>query len=282
MIVDVTDADVLLATAFLERHPETSLLLLSTFRAFGTRLGDSLYSGNVKAIVEGGEIQAVWCLTRSGNLVAQAAGRADFAPAIVEACAEEPIAIRGVLGEWSVSEAIWTLACAAYGLTSTFVSKEASYRLELDPHLAAAPGDGQVRMLTGADYPQWDRLSLAFLDEQHLPAQGTPEQRQAAFMRSSGLGHWWGAFDEGRLRSLAGYVALYRSIAQIGGVFTPPEWRRAGLSRAVMTRVMRDSTVVHGLERLFLFTGEANVAARRLYESLGFEPFGHYGLFFGG
>ncbi len=101
VIVDVTDADVLLATTFLERYPETSLLLLSTLRAFGSRLGESLYSGNVKAIVEGGEIAAVWCLTRSGNLVAQAAGRTDFAEAIVSSCGEEPIAMRGVLGEWS-------------------------------------------------------------------------------------------------------------------------------------------------------------------------------------
>ncbi len=64
-------------------------------------------------------------------------------------------------------------------------------------------------------------------------------------------------------------------------MFTPPDSRRRGLSRGVMSRLLRDSSAVHGLDRLFLFTGEANVAARALYESLGFEPFGHYGLFFG-
>jgi predicted GNAT family acetyltransferase len=32
---------------------------------------------------------------------------------------------------------------------------------------------------------------------------------------------------------------------------------------------------------VFLFTGENNTAARTLYESAGFQRFGHFGLFFG-
>ena len=48
-----------------------------------------------------------------------------------------------------------------------------------------------------------------------------------------------------------------------------------------MTAVMRDAHRLQRLERLFLFTGEENVAARRMYESLGFESFGYFGLFFG-
>jgi predicted GNAT family acetyltransferase len=48
-----------------------------------------------------------------------------------------------------------------------------------------------------------------------------------------------------------------------------------------MKTIVRDARLVHDLERLFLFTGEHNTAARRLYEALGFESFGHFGLFFG-
>jgi predicted GNAT family acetyltransferase len=81
--------------------------------------------------------------------------------------------------------------------------------------------------------------------------------------------------------SVAGYTALHETIAQVGGVFTPPEHRRHGLSRAVMIKLMRDSVHMHHLERLFLFTGEQNTPARRMYESLGFQTFGHFGLFFG-
>jgi predicted GNAT family acetyltransferase len=81
--------------------------------------------------------------------------------------------------------------------------------------------------------------------------------------------------------SLVGITAMHDTIAQIGGVFTIPEYRRTGLSRDVMITMMRDSHFIQGLNRLFLFTGEDNVGARTMYESLAFETFGHFGLFFG-
>ena len=81
--------------------------------------------------------------------------------------------------------------------------------------------------------------------------------------------------------SLVGITAMHDTIAQIGGVFTLPDHRRSGLSTDVMITLMHDAHCLHRLDRLFLFTGEDNVAARRMYESLGFESFGHFGLFFG-
>ena len=96
-----------------------------------------------------------------------------------------------------------------------------------------------------------------------------------------GLDHWWGAFEGDRLVSLVGITAMHENIAQIGGVFTLPEHRRTGLSRDVMITLMRDSHFIQKIDRLFLFTGEENVAARGMYEALGFESFGHFGLFFG-
>src|SRR3954466_13144366 len=103
MITDVSEADLPAVKAFLERVPETSLFLLSNIRAFGTRLSESMYSGNLKGVKQGGELAAVFCLTRGGSLVAQAAGRCDLAAEIVSAGRKEKIPIRGVLGEWDVS-----------------------------------------------------------------------------------------------------------------------------------------------------------------------------------
>lgn len=81
--------------------------------------------------------------------------------------------------------------------------------------------------------------------------------------------------------SIIGIIALYEKIAQIGGVFTPPGLRRHGYSRAVLSQVLHDARVRHHLERIFLFTGEENLPERTLHESVGFERFGHFGLFFG-
>jgi predicted GNAT family acetyltransferase len=280
-IADVGDANLPAARAFLELYPETSLFLLSNIRAFGTRLGESLYSGNLKALCEGDELRGVFCLTRGGSLLAETGGDAKLVPAILRACREEMIPIRGVLGEWTVTKALWDSLCHA-GLKPTFESKEITYRVNLrgplpEPRATAAP----VRRLNSADHSQWEQLTSDFVREVGLPLQGTEDERKSAFVRSAALGHWWGAFEGERLVSLVGITAMHDTIAQIGGVFTLPDHRRCGLSTDVMITLMHDAHDLHRLDRLFLFTGEDNVAARGMYESLGFESFGHFGLFFG-
>jgi predicted GNAT family acetyltransferase len=280
-IADIGEQSLPAVKAFLEQHPETSLFLLSNIRAFGTRLGESLYSGNLKALRQGHELRGVFCLTRGGSLLAQTGGDAQFAPVILQACRAERIPIRGTLGEWTVTKALWDSLCRE-GLTPTFESKEIMYRVDLRAALPATRAvTADVRPLHPDDHPEWEQLTSDFVREVGLPLQGTEDQRKAAFVRSVALGHWWGAFDEGRLVSLVGITALHETIAQIGGVFTVPDHRRGGLSKDVMITLMRDARSVHRLDRLFLFTGEENVAARRMYESLGFERFGYFGLFFG-
>jgi len=110
-VADV-DADTLpAARAFLERYPETSLFMLSNIRAFGLRLGDSLYSGNLKMLRVDGTVRGVFCLTRGGSLLAQTAGERAFAPDVLRASREEGIPIRGVLGEWTITKALWDSLC---------------------------------------------------------------------------------------------------------------------------------------------------------------------------
>jgi predicted GNAT family acetyltransferase len=280
-VSDIGEQSLPAVRGFLEQYPETSLFLLSNIRAFGTRLGESLYSGNLKAIRQAGQLRGVFCLTRGGSLLAQTAGDPQFVPAIIRACREERIPIRGVLGEWTVTKAIWDALCRD-GLTPRFASKEIMYRIDLSgppPKLGAHAA--AVRALRPEDHFQWEQLTSAFTVEVGLPLQGTEDQRKSGFVRSAGLGHWWGAFQGERMVSVVGITALHEAIAQIGGVFTVPDQRRTGLSHDVMSVLMRDSRAVHRLDRLFLFTGEGNLAARRMYEGLGFESFGHFGLFFG-
>jgi predicted GNAT family acetyltransferase len=281
-ITDIGEETLAAAKAFLERFPETSLFLLSNIRAFGLRLGASLYSGNLKGIEQNGQLRGLFCLTRGGTLLAQTGGRPELAQDIVRACAEEPMPIRGVLGEWEITHAIWEALVAADVLRPTFVSKEVLYRLDLRHagSLHEVPGVA-VRFLEPGDHEQWAEVSAEFQKETHLPLPGTPDERKASFTRSVGLRHWWGAFQQDRLVAMGAIIATHDTMSQIGAVFTAPHLRRRGLSRAVMTRVIDDSRSLLQLEKLFLFTGEENVAARDLYESLGFERVGYFGLFFG-
>lgn len=280
-VVDITEPGVPDARAFLERTFETSLFLLSNLRAFGPRLGEGLYSGNFKGLRDASGLCAVFCLTRGGTLVVQTGGRIDLAPEILDAVKAERLPIRGVLGEWQSARAIWDLLRAEGRVTETIASKELLYRLSLAREWPEQACGLVVRMLVPEDHDQWHRLSEQFQQELGLPVQGDRAQREAGYVRSSRLGHWWGAFDGAELVSLSGIIALHKPVAQIGGVFTIPERRRRGINRAVLTKLAADSRSLHHLDRLILFTSEDNVIARRLYESLGFDRVGYFGLFFG-
>jgi len=279
-LADVGEQSLPAARTFLETHVETSLFLLSNIRAFGTRLGESLYSGNVKCFRDNSGIKAVFCLTRGGSLLAQTAGDARLAHPILEAVRAEHIPVRGVLGEWTITRAICDELQRA-GWRPSLASKEILYRLTLSHARLRGDRNTTVKLLTGEDEVQWEELTTAFVKEERLPLQGTEEQRKAAFLRSCRLNHWWGAWDGDLIVSLAGITALHERTAQLGGVFTRPAYRRRGLNRAVLERLITDARDHQGLSRLFLFTGEDNVAARQMYESLGFERFGYFGLFFG-
>jgi uncharacterized protein len=62
---------------------------------------------------------------------------------------------------------------------------------------------------------------------------------------------------------------------QIGGVWTPPEFRNRGFGRTVVAEMLRKAAR-DGASRAVLFTD--NPAARRSYEALGFRQIGEYGI----
>jgi ribosomal protein S18 acetylase RimI-like enzyme len=282
MIRHVTDSDLEKVRAFLESHVDTSLFLLSTLAALGPRLGQHLNSGNFRLIEEDGDIVAVFCLTRRGNLLAQAGGRTDLAGQIFEACESETIEVRGVVGEWPMAEALWKLLRADPRFQTTHHLKDVLYRLMLKDTMGPMPGTPNVRLLDAADFVQWERLNTAYFAELNLPLQATLEQRRNDFIMRVRSGLWWGAFDDSyELVSIAALNATHGMLGQVGGVYTRPADRRKGCSRAVMQLLITDCRRRLGFEKLVLFTGEDNTSARNLYESLGFEAAGAFGLLLG-
>ena len=282
MIRHVTDSDLERVRAFLESHVDTSLFLLSTLAALGPRLGHHLNSGNFRKIEENGEIVAVFCLTRRGNLLVQAGGRIDLAEQIFEACEGEPIEVRGVVGEWPMAEALWKLLRADPRFETSHNLKDVLYRLMLKDTVGPMPESPNVRLLDASDFAQWERLNTAYFAELSLPLQATLEQRRNDFIMRVRSGLWWGAFDDNyELVSIAALNATYGALGQVGGVYTRPSERRKGLSYAVMQMLITDCRHRLGFDKLVLFTGEDNTSARKLYESLGFEAAGAFGLLLG-
>lgn len=281
MIQEVTDRDLNRIREFLETHVETSLFLLCNLAELGHRLTDHLNSGNYRYIEENGEIQAVFCLTRRGNILAQSAGRTDCAAAILQSCEREPIQIQGVVAEWTIADAIWQRLCANFQFHPTFTSKETLFSLELS-NASLNPLDAKtVRPLIPEDFTDWLKVNNGYLVEEGLPVQGTTAQREAQFVEQSTAGFWWGAVENGKLAATVALNAKHDGIGQIGGVYTLPEKRRKGLARRAMQLLINDSIDRHRLHKLILFTGEHNVAARELYKNLDFTTSGHFALLFG-
>ena len=286
MIRHVTDPDLQRVRAFLESHVDTSLFLLSTLAALGPRLGSHLNSGNFRQIEEGGQVVAVFCLTRRGTLLVQAGGRTELAERIFEGIEAEHIEVRGIVGEWPTAEALWKLLRADPRFEPTHALKDVLFRLMLKE--SPRPADGPpyesltVRALDVGDFMQWEGLNSAYFAELSLPLQATLEQRRVDFMVRIRSGLWWGAFDDNYdLMSIAAINATYGSMGQVGGVYTRPADRRKGLAKAVMRLLIEDCRKRLRFEKLILFTGEDNTSARKLYESLDFQEAGGFALLLG-
>ena len=286
MIRDVTEADLQGVRAFLEEHVDASLFLLSNLALNGPRAGEHPFSGTFRLAEEDGRIAAVFCLTRRGNLLVQAGGRDDLAQAILTACNDQPMAVCGIVGEWPIARALWRLLCADPGFEPAHgeheVAKDALYgRTLTDADVIAPVGRYAIRLLGAHDFAQWEPLNAAYMTELRLPLNMTARQRRNEFDERARGRRWWGLLDAGELVAIGGLNAVYSRLGQIGGVYTRPDRRRLGLSGALLRVLMADCRALHRFERLALFTGEKNIAARAVYESLGFEYLGAFGLLLG-
>ncbi|HEY7347848.1 MAG TPA: GNAT family N-acetyltransferase [Ktedonobacterales bacterium] len=86
-----------------------------------------------------------------------------------------------------------------------------------------------------------------------------------------------GAFEE----SLVGIVGYFRESGVKGqhkgyiiSMYVTPEQRGHGIGKALVAEAIAQARKVTGLEQLLLAVVTSNTAARRLYLSLGFQPYG--------
>jgi transposase-like protein/GNAT superfamily N-acetyltransferase len=160
--------------------------------------------------------------------------------------------------------------------------EEPLYRLILDGKPSPSPRSSAVKLLKPEDFEQWDPLNRAYMQEGGFPIQGSLEERRAGFETSTREERcWWVLWENDTLVAISALNAIYETTGQIGGVYVLPERRRCGLATRLMQGLICDCIQVHGLQKLILFTGDTNLAAQRLYESLGFRQIGNFALLFG-
>ncbi|MCE5318395.1 MAG: GNAT family N-acetyltransferase [Parachlamydia sp.] len=262
---------------YLKKHENSSLFLLGNAEQYGWNLVDSPYSGNYKLMRKGGKIAGVFCLYRSGSLMVQSEERCfDL---ILDACREEHIPIKGCLGEWEYSFSLWShLQNKKWIAAETYRSKEVLYTLELAGWQAI---ESPARLLQEADYPLWKVLRKAYIKEMQFPTDLTEEQMRRLFLSKVQAKTVWGLFSDGKLAAIADLNAKALDLGQVGGVYTDPAFRKKGMAKTLMQRLVTDAKKIHSIRKLIIFTDENNVAALRLYRSLGANEVGHFALLFG-
>ncbi|MFO1274404.1 MAG: GNAT family N-acetyltransferase, partial [Rubrivivax sp.] len=86
--------------------------------------------------------------------------------------------------------------------------------------------------------------------------------------RTHAMGRFIGVREQGRLLAMAGERFRPEGWTEVSGVCTHPEARGRGLARALSAAV--SARIQARGETPFLHAWQSNVAAIRLYESLGF------------
>jgi len=118
-------------------------------------------------------------------------------------------------------------------------------------------------------------IRKAYCDSAASASEATRER--ATFFLDEQLAHGkaWVAVQAGRLVSLAAFNAVLPDIVQLGGIYTPPAFRRLGYA-TIAVAASFVAARERGATRAVLFTGNPNAA--RCYEALGFRRIGDFAL----
>ncbi|WP_218080072.1 GNAT family N-acetyltransferase [Anthocerotibacter panamensis] len=263
---------------FLVLHTDSSMFLRANHRAAGLLDQGQPLQGTYVAAFEGGEIVAVAAHFWLGTVVVQAPGPY-LKEVVYGATTRSRRAVQGILGPWDQALAART----ALGLDEaplTKDGKEMLYALDLSTlPIPSAPPEFICRLAQPTDLEvltEWRlHYSLELLGDTDSPELRIQCRTDVALLLNQGV--LWVLETQKNLLSCLSFNARLPDLVQLGFVWTPHGQRRRGYSRTLIAGALR-ATHAEGVQRAILFTGHENYSARRVYERVGFQPIGDYGL----
>lgn len=266
--------------SFLEAHYETAMFLLSNMSEHGVSLGMHPNSGNFFSIDKGRDIEAVFCLTRRGNILLQTLSNTysqQLSQLVIGSCRKENVKIRGILGAWNTSSAMWQdLRKENLVEKENYLSKEILYSKHqnfYDPSTKEF-----IRILKEDDFASWSVMRKAFMEEAGMNNSLSDEEFKQDLLSLAAAQRFVGLFDKNDLIGTAGLNAKIKSIGQVGSVYIKPFYRKRGLAKTMMLAMEKTMMNLHDIDKFILFTSEDNIAAQSLYESISYQKIGHYGI----
>ncbi|WP_375280009.1 GNAT family N-acetyltransferase [Pseudooctadecabacter sp.] len=264
----VTQADVPLVEAFLKRHIETSVFLVTNLRRYGPDGGPEAYA--MTYWMTGDPVSGVIAQSTTGTVMAQWPDAGDWA----KAAAVLPAPVTGVIADGDQMQAF----LATTGLTTAptmLDADETLYALDL-ADLNAQPGPAQLRALTDADrgilVPWRTDYAVHTLGEPEntAPARAEAEITHFIAARSHRL-----LVDGEVALSMTGFNAVVDDLVQVGGVYTPPAERGRGLARRAVALHLEEARASGGT-RAILFANDPSAMAA--YKAVGFHSIGRFRL----
>jgi len=281
MIEALSEKNLNEANAFLSKHEETAQFLINNLSAHGHKLSEHPNSGNFKMLRKSGSVVGVFSLTRRGNLIIESVE--DESELILKECLNEAIKINGFIGNWPSVEPLYKLFKNKNpDFKPVYESKEILYSYLINSSDEKIQRDPRVRLLQIEDFSQWLNFSKAYMEELSLPEKLTKEEIRIQFETQINNKVWWGLFDGQKLLSRAGLNSKGETVGQVGGVFTPKEFRKKGYSKATMFHMLKDCLELHHHKKSILFTAQNDIPAQKLYESMGYFKIGFFALILGG
>lgn len=272
--------DEAILSAFLAKSPETAMFLRSNLAAAGLADNDQPYQATYVGAFDGEALAGVAAFCWNGNVMLHAPTER-AAELVAAALAARPgRSCQGVLGAPdAVAEVLRLPAFADRHL------RVAARQVLLACDLAELPSPtahtDRVRLANLKDRDALAEWRHAYLCET-LGAQTSPAllaQAQDEIDRAIDAGRLYLLCMGDNALATAAFNATLPEIVQVGGLYCPPEERGLGYGRIVLHGALlaaRDK----GVARAVLFAAEANVAALRSSQALGFKPVADYALAF--
>ena len=246
--------------------------VFALYRARTTRLEPRWLGGEVWGRFADGELVAA-CHVGANLVPIQC--NTDDAAAFAEKALTRSRSVSTIVGPHAAVHTFWNGVAGTWG-------RPRETRWE-QPHMVIAgdptvPGDPRVRRTERDDMDQLYPACVAMYTEEvgvSPETGGSSDLYRARVTQLMSRGWSFALFDDGELVFKAEVACSTPEVAQIQGVWVPPERRGEGLASVGMAAVV-EHVRADIAPTVSLYVNGWNTAARRAYERVGFEETGRF------